>query len=167
MKRGRNAGFTLIEVLLTISIIAALSALVIGATAGAHQSAARRRAMAEIASIEAAVEHYRDQNGGVPQVNTTLGSPYEMSGSGDQGYTEASRLLFESLVPAEGKSFIPNKINDPAVDTEMLTDPWGNPYGYNSSTNLTANPRYPGVAIWSTGGDAGNSRTNRWITNWN
>lgn len=166
MKPTTTAGFSLMEVLLVISIITALSALVIGATSGAHQAAARRRAEAEIAALETAVERYRDDNGAVPAFNATMGPPFEEKNPDSQTYRDAARHLFNALVPIDGKAYLPNRINDPDTETEVIADPWGKPYGYNSSTNLLANPRYPSVAIWSTGGESANGRTNRWITNW-
>jgi prepilin-type N-terminal cleavage/methylation domain-containing protein len=166
MKPANTAGFSLLEVLLVISVITALSALVIGATSGAHQAAARRRAEAEIAALETAIERYKDDNGSVPAFNATTGPPYEETNPDSQTYRDAARKLFNVLVPVDGKAYLPNRVNDPESDSEVVADPWGKPYGYNSSTNLLVNPRYPSVSIWSTGGEGSSGRTNRWITNW-
>lgn len=165
MIRNAKSGFTLLEMLLVMSVVAALGALVINASSGAQQAAARRRAEAEVRAIETAVEQYRHDNGQVPQANSTDGSPYSNPNAGSGSYSTASQILFEALVPIDGKTYLPDKVNDPNSTRETILDPWGKPYGYNSSTNLTANPRYPGVSIWSTGGDS-SGRTNKWITNW-
>lgn len=165
MKRNARSGFTLLEMLLVMSVIAGLGALVINASSGAQQQAARRRAEAEIRALETAVEQYRHDNGQVPQANSTEGSPYSEPNSGSASYATAAQTLFDVLVPIDGKAYLPNKVNDPNSTREMILDPWGKPYGYNGSTNLTANPRYPSVSIWSTAGDS-SGRTNKWITNW-
>ena len=149
--------------LLVMSVVAALGALIINAGSGAQQAAQRRKAVAEIHAMETAVEQYKHDNGQPPRINTTQGSPFT---TGEfAAYNTASQLLFEALVPVNGKAYLPNRINNPATTGEMILDPWGKPYGYNSSTNLVSNPRFPSVSIWSTAGDI-SGRTNKWITNW-
>lgn len=165
MVRGKDSGFTLLEMLLVMSVVAALGAVIINAGSGAQQAAQRRKATAEIHAIETAVEQYRHDNGQVPQVNSTKGSPFSEPNPNSPGYATASELLFEALVPLNGKAYLPNRINNSATTSERILDPWGKPYGYNSSTNIVWNPRFPSVSIWSTGGDVA-GRTNRWITNW-
>lgn len=165
MTRGGSSGFTLLEMLLVMSVVAALGALIINAGSGAQQAAQRRKAVAEIHAMETAVEQYKHDNGQPPQINTTQGSPFSDANPNSAAYNTASQLLFEALVPVNGKAYLPNRINNPATTGEMILDPWGKPYGYNSSTNLVSNPRYPSVSIWSTAGDVA-GRTNKWITNW-
>lgn len=165
MKRSSRSGFTLLEMLLVMSVLAALGTLIINASSGAQQAAARRRAVAEIQALETAAEQYRHDNGQVPQINTTQKSPFSEPNPGSPAYASASERLFDALVPIDGKTYLPDKVNNAGTTTEKLLDPWGKPYGFNSSTNLTTNPRYPSVSIWSTGGDTA-GRTNKWITNW-
>ncbi len=165
LTRGSVSGFSLLEMLLAMSVVVALGALVINASSGAQQQALRRKAEAEIRALETAVERYRHDNGQVPQINSTDGSPYSEPRASSAGYSAAAELLFEALVPIDGKAYLPDRVNDPNNTREMILDPWGKPYGYNSATNLTANPRYPSVSIWSTAGD-NSGRTNKWITNW-
>jgi prepilin-type N-terminal cleavage/methylation domain-containing protein len=166
MRRRPKSGFTLLEMLLVMSVIVALGALVINASSGAQQLALRRKAEAEVRALETAVEQYRHDNGQVPQINSTEGSPFSEPNAGSASYATAAQFLFDALVPIDGKAYMPNRVNDPNSTREMILDPWGKPYGYNSATNLTANPHYPGVSIWSTAGES-SSRTNKWITNWN
>lgn len=165
MNRNPKSGFTLLEMLLVMSVIVALGALVINASSGAQQMALRKKAEAEVRAIETAVEQYRHDSGQVPQANSTAGSPFSEPNANSAGYATAAQLLFDALVPINGKAYLPNRINNPESTQEMILDPWGKPYGYNSATNLIANPRYPSVSIWSTGGDNA-GRTNKWITNW-
>lgn len=166
MRRSPRSAFTLLEMLLVMSVIVTLGALVINASSGAQQLAHRKKAEAEIRAMETAVEQYRHDNGQVPQANSTEQSPYDNPRASSASYNTASELLFEALVPVDGKAYLPDRVNDPNSTTERILDPWGKPYGYNSATNLAANPRYPGVSIWSTAGDT-SGRTNKWITNWN
>ena len=66
MKQARRSGFTLIEVLTVIVIIALLAALILGLAATAQKKAARSKAEAEITQLENAVTDYQSKYGRVP-----------------------------------------------------------------------------------------------------
>ncbi len=67
MRRTSRHGFTLVEVLTTVAIIALLAALILGLTGHAQKQAARKKAESEIAQLESFLGTYRAQYGQVPQ----------------------------------------------------------------------------------------------------
>ena len=67
MKQTSRAGFTLVEVLTVIAIIALLSALILGLAGLAQKKAARSKAEAEITQLESFVTDYQMKYGQVPQ----------------------------------------------------------------------------------------------------
>src|SRR6476646_5424650 len=68
---GKASGFTIMELLIVISIIIVLAALVLATAGYAQNKAARSRAGAEIAAISAACENYKADNGIYPRGNHT------------------------------------------------------------------------------------------------
>ncbi len=67
MKRAQRSGFTLVELLTVIAIIALLAALILGLAGNAQRSAARNKAEAEIAQLESFITDYQMKYGQVPQ----------------------------------------------------------------------------------------------------
>jgi len=72
MKRTRKNGFTLIEVLVVIAIIALLAALILGLANNAQKSAARNKAEAEVTQLQSFVTDYQIQYGQVPADSAKL-----------------------------------------------------------------------------------------------
>ena len=66
MKRGKKSGFTLVEVLTVIAIIALLAGLILGLAGNAQKTAARRKAEAEIAQLSSYITDYQMKYGQVP-----------------------------------------------------------------------------------------------------
>jgi type II secretory pathway pseudopilin PulG len=181
------SGFTIIELLIVITIIIVLAALVISTMGYAQKKAARSRAEAEIAAMSAACESYKADNGTYPT---------------DAGFTEsvdpnalppvppaASLYLYKTLsgdtagtlhVPAGTKTYLSFKpqmlgglrdANNNLTSVTYIRDPFGNPYGY--STAKAANPGgttgyNPTFDLWSTAGTTTNSAADQaqWIKNW-
>ena len=66
MKKANRAGFTLVEVLTVIAIIALLAALILGLAGNAQKKAARTKAEAEVTQLESFVTDYQTKYGQVP-----------------------------------------------------------------------------------------------------
>jgi prepilin-type N-terminal cleavage/methylation domain-containing protein len=66
MKRTNRSGFTLVEVLTVIAIIALLAALILGLAGNAQKKAARTKAESEIAQLQSFVTDYQMQYGQAP-----------------------------------------------------------------------------------------------------
>ena len=66
MKRTQQAGFTLVELLTVIAIIALLAALILGLAGNAQKSAARNKAEAEIEQLSVFITDYQMNYGQVP-----------------------------------------------------------------------------------------------------
>lgn len=75
--RGGRKGFTLIEMMVVIMIMAILGSIVFGITGYASRKAANARAMAGLQQIKNALEKYRLDYGGYP----TLTGPMDTGGA--------------------------------------------------------------------------------------
>lgn len=67
MKRASRSGFTLVEVLTVIAIIALLAALILGLAGNAQKTAGRKKAEAEVTQLQSFVTDYQLKYGQVPQ----------------------------------------------------------------------------------------------------
>lgn len=156
MRLSSKNAFTLIEIITVISIITILTGLTIGAIRYVNSSARSNRAKAEIAALESAISDYTLDYGEPPLGDDdTNASP---NGTG-------SRRLYEALINGS-KVYIQLKENQIGGEqgNRFIEDPYGNPYGYNSSKEPNLNPNAPEVSLWSSGGNAGNK--DKWIKNW-
>ena len=104
MKRTQQAGFTLVELLTVIAIIALLAALILGLAGNAQKSAARNKAGAEIEQLSTFITDYQMQHGQVPSTyqalsNALLNAKHELSSMLDPwgmsyNYTNSSKVTF-------------------------------------------------------------------------
>lgn len=169
--RKQAAGFSLIELLVVVAIIAVLAGLILQTAGFVQNKAARSRAEAEVAALSAALESYKADYGDYPLSSTA-------------GYANSATLLFNALTLSStnlnplGKVYFdaPASIllnsKAPLSPTNQLIDPFGQPYNYT----------YPGNAnrsgtnffdLWSFAGapSSGTGFTNatnmiRWVKNW-
>ena len=110
MNRRNFKAFTLVEIMLVVIIIAALSAMVIPRLVGRSEQAKVSVAKSDIESnLSTALKLYELDNGGFP--TTTQG--------------------LKALITKPSSSPIPKNWNGPYVEKEPL-DPWGTPYVYRS-----------------------------------
>ena len=72
MKRAMRSGFTLVELLTVIAIIALLAALILGLAGNAQKSAARNKAEAEIEQLSVLITDYQMKYGQVPPSSLAL-----------------------------------------------------------------------------------------------
>lgn len=188
----KGAAFTIMELLVVISIIIILAALILGTVGYVQKKAARSRAEAEIAAISAACESYKADNGVYPANTDTNALDAKGGSAGNPAtYQLASLYLYESLygvtdgnrsTTPTSKSYFTFKPNmlyptDQTQPILYIRDPFGNSYGYSTAyaADVQANPGTtpsrgynPTFDLWSTGGATTNSSSDLagWIKNW-
>ncbi len=194
MKQPRNprspaVGFTLVELLTVIAIIAILAGLVLSTAGYIQKKAAHSRAESEIAAMEAAVESYKADNGAYVSSNATDALDAKLSVN-PSGYKSASLDLYKALsgdtdanrqvAATEGKIYFEFKpaMLEPSGGNGTVTaiiDPFGNSYGYSTayaaaiSSNSSAVPTVgynPTFDLWSTSGQTTANGTVQWSKNW-
>nr|VFJ47077.1 MAG: general secretion pathway protein G [Candidatus Kentron sp. DK]VFJ60971.1 MAG: general secretion pathway protein G [Candidatus Kentron sp. DK] len=102
----RNAGFTLIEVMVVVVILAILASIVVPRIMDRPDAARLTKAKQDIRAIESALSLYRLDNFRYPDT--------------DQG--------LEALLPGRGGNGTVRKID--GYLSRLPRDPWGNPYHY-------------------------------------
>lgn len=138
--KRRNAGFTLIEIMVVVVIISILGAIIIPKIFDKPDQARVVKAKQDIQAIQSALELYRLDNYVYP---TT-----------DQGLDALVEKPSTNPAPAHWKQYL----------DRLPVDPWGHPYQYlNPGTHGSA------VDIWSLGADGqpGGDGINADIGNWN
>jgi type II secretory pathway pseudopilin PulG len=185
-----EGAFTLIELIVVVTVIIILMGLVLSTVGYARKKGARARAETEIAAISAACESYKSDNGVYPRDATstdvldarTNGNPSSPS------YKLTSLALYNLLfgatngsrTPDSGKRsylvFKPNMLYPPDQSQNVLyiQDPFGYSYGYSTANQADPAKGYnPTFDVWSTAGlttDPPNSGTDtitpQWIKNW-
>src|SRR5213080_4851608 len=190
-----NCAFTLIELIVAITIIIILTGLVLSTVGYAQKKGARARAETEIAAMSAACESYKADNGIYPNNPDTIALNAQTSGN-PCSYQAASLYLYEQLSGDTNANFQPGaksyftfKPNMLGTSTTTTTDacgntltpttvsyirdPFGNIYGYSTIDNPVANPSpspgyNPTFDLWSTAGTTSGSPTDQlqWIKNW-
>ena len=104
LRSSRAAGFTLVEMLLVLVILATLAAIVIPKFAGRSEQAKTTAAQSQIANLQMALDAFEVDNGFYPR-------------------TGGLQALMEQ--PANCPSW-----KGPYLQKDIATDPWGNPYIY-------------------------------------
>src|SRR4051812_6180859 len=96
--RKRVCGFTIMELLIVMTIIIILAGLILAAAGYVQKKGKRSRAEAEIAAMSAALENYKADNGVYP---TSSGldprTDYYPSATSKGIYETASQLLYIAL----------------------------------------------------------------------
>jgi general secretion pathway protein G len=159
MKIKRNAGFTLIEILVVMVIISILVGLIIGVAKYAATKAGTSRAQTEIASLENALETYKIENGSYP-LSTTLRTDYTSnSGSLYAALVSATKIYF---------NFKPNQIRAISTTETNIIDPFGMPYNYYCTLPpATVQKNQATFDLWSYGPDnKDDNGANDDISNW-
>lgn len=147
----RNArGFTFIEIMVVVAILAILAALVVPRIMGRTDDAKRTAAKVQIRNIEGALQLYKLDNGIYP--------------TSEQG--------LKALVEKPSVGVIPKKWKIGGYIDKLPEDPWGNPYKYQSPAPIQQG-QYGQIKadyeIMSLGtdGEVGGEGVNADIANWN
>jgi type II secretory pathway pseudopilin PulG len=179
-----KAAFTLIELIVVMTVIIILTGLVLSTVGYVQKKGARARAETEIAAMSAACESYKADNGIYPSNSDTqaLDSTNEFNPTTNppNNYTRASLWLYEQLSgdatatrQPTGKSYMvfkPNMLLPRPPSTANVTaiaDPFGNSYGYSTKMAATGTGGYnPTFDLWSTAGGTTSNDVPMWIKNW-
>ena len=124
-------GFTIVELLIVIVVIAILAAISIVAYNGIQQRARDAQRKNDIATITKAMELYYTDNGSYPPTSCTLGAGCKIN-SGWATTADASWATFETYLVPKYLSKLPK---DPQASTDT---PAGISGGYNY--DIVANP---------------------------
>ncbi len=138
---GGAAGFTFIEIMVVVAILAILAALVVPRIMGRTDDAKRTATKVQIRNIEGALQLYKLDNGIYP--------------STEQG--------LKALVEKPSVGVIPKKWKLGGYLPKLPEDSWQNPYKY-----LSPSPKgdYEIISL-ATDGEVGGEGINADITNWN
>jgi general secretion pathway protein G len=170
--------FTVVEILVVMTIILVLAGLVLATSSYVHNKGARSRAEAEIAAMSAALENYKADNGVYP-LDTSLNARTQ----GDPAqYQTASLNLYIGLSGDSDKNrqtdtgktsymtFKDNQLSPSTGSVGFIKDPFGNSYGYSTVFQTDSTKGYnPTFDLWSTAGAADPSSSpssTAWIKNW-
>jgi prepilin-type N-terminal cleavage/methylation domain-containing protein len=164
-RRIGQAAFTLIELMVVITIIIILAGLVVGGMEYANQRSASEKAKTQIALLSKGIEEYKLDMGGYPATGNITGSLTTSAGS------STSAIIFNALyfapLSANQRIYLPEL--DPATSkqgwttgtasaTTIITDPWGNQYCYRSAISATGATNSatvnPDFDLWSMGKDS-------------
>jgi len=175
-----NTAFTLLELLIVISIIIVLAGLTIGTMGYVQDKGKRSRTEAEIAAISAALESYKADNGVYPKDPVT--DQLDPTAAFDPvNYVNAANILYQQLsgdqdlvqstTNDDTKNYIgallkPSSLATPPGGRPYLKDPWGNAYGYSTSKAAGTGGYNPTYDLWSTAGSTKATDVPKWIKNW-
>ncbi len=174
--------FTIIELLVVITIIIILASLILSTVGYVQKKGARSRAEAEIAAMSAALESYKADNGIYPRDATKTD---QVDPTASPIPTTATQFLYEqlsgnsatNLQPISGAksyfAFKPQMLfgtkdsNGNLTSVSYIRDPFGNSYGYSTLKASGGTGGYnPTFDLWSIADDSSGTNQTKWIKNW-
>jgi general secretion pathway protein G len=144
------AGFTILELIIVIAIIAILAGLILSTAGYIQKKGASSRAETEIAALTVALENYRADKGDYPQGTNTNGVNPPSSNT----------FLLTSLMPTNGKVYF--EFNKSMTNASNVVDPFGENYGYE----YPGNSNRSGINFFDLFSRCASSDTNQWKANW-
>lgn len=138
-RRRLRAGFTLVEVLVVMIILAILAAVVVPRVVGRTEDARRGRAVSDVESFGTALDLYKADNGEYPTTE------------------EGLKALRQA--PASAKNW-----NGPYLKKALPPDPWGNDYIYTAPGEH--NPDSYDLISLGADGQPGGEGKDADVTNW-
>jgi general secretion pathway protein G len=139
------AGFTFIEIMVVVAILAILAALVVPRIMGRTDDAKRTAAKVQIRNIEGALQLYKLDNGVYPTTEQGL----------------------KALIEKPSVGVVPKKWKIGGYLPKLPEDPWGNPYKYISPVQRGDQKIDYEITSLGTDGEVGGEGVNADITNWN
>jgi len=177
-RRIGQAAFTLIEMMVVITIIIILAGLVVGGMEYANQRSATEKAKTQIALLSKGIEEYKLDMGAYPRTddNTAIagdvseqlynalfkdGYDYTSPTTPPANWTKAMKIYLSELDPRNTKQgwVTTTTTATPAASLKIL-DPWGNNYRYRKGTNA----QNPDFDLWSIGKDSKTNENNPSMT---
>ena len=142
---ANSAGFTFIEIMVVVAILAILAALVVPRIMGRTDEAKRTAAKVQIRNIEGALQLYKLDNGVYPTTEQGL----------------------KALIEKPSVGVVPKKWKIGGYLPKLPEDPWGNPYKYLSPVQKGEYKVEYEITSLGTDGEVGGEGVNADITNWN
>lgn len=139
-RRRKNAGFTLVELMVVIVIIGLLATVVMINVMPSQDRAMVEKARADVSVLEQAVETYRLENLVYPRTEHGL----------------------DALLRAPAGLARPERYRRGGYIRRLPTDPWGNPYQYRQPGEHGAFDIYSFGADGATGGEADGADIGNW-----
>lgn len=135
--RPFRPGFTLLELLTTLALVAALAAIASAVIGSTMTRSARLRAQADLSSIATALEAFRRHYGNYPRTDDPVQLLDALAGrrGPDAALAQGPNLLGTTLAITPGSA-------------PLLEDPWGSAYRYRYDPS-----REGEYALWSAGPD--------------
>ena len=140
-----DRGFTFIEIMVVVAILAILAALVVPRIMGRTDDAKRTAAKVQIRNIEGALQLYKLDNGVYPTTEQGL----------------------KALVEKPSVGVVPKKWKLGGYLPKLPDDPWGNPYKFISPVQRGDIKIDYEITSLGTDGEVGGEGVNADITNWN
>ena len=119
MKRASRSGFTLVEVLTVIAIIALLAALILGLAGNAQKKAARSKAESEVAQMENAVTDYQSKYGRVPPTREALINEMQSANHPMTNFVDPWGMEYQYQASSLVTFYLWSKGGDTADDRDM------------------------------------------------
>ena len=170
-KAGR--GFTLVELLVVIGILAGLAAILIPVISSARYSAKIAACKHLIAQLESALDRY-NEDFGCYVADKPIGTPERPIGD----TTPAACLYYYLATPdlshrhpyIELQPEVQSRNSDSEdPEDDIVVDPWGQPLHYDSSVPEDSSPPQHNVYtydLWSDGSPTLDERNRKTINNW-